>query len=585
LKRLVLGLGVVLLPLAVAAQPLVIGVVRDQDGAVIPGARIAGRDASGKVVATAQAAADGTFALEASAIASVDVQCDYCAPLHAAPVAQPLVLFVTRYRALITVAPNEFDLAALPYARAENAAALQPFALARPGSVSFGLDRGASLISTAGISSYRIADGGTALTTLPDRYLESLTTVAQTQGYRYGSYGDGGAFDFEPIAGERAALRVDGGPDESAALRYATPGLAAAAGASYGWGVHQSRADLIATSAVAGGTLRTIASLAGTSQSEDYSALGVQYATASRRYETFLDADVSGSRLDPSYAYEYSPVASGSSTFVDFRVRNRGPLGLEFGARFRNSTGSYLAPESEYQAAGSQQEGAVYSDISFNAAGNTVLAAAGLTRLYRGGYGYYTADTLVAPLGSFDYAYAFGPHFSLSAAASALPRIPTLAEEGAYGMLFHSTIPIDRDQLLQSGFSYTDLSRLRAEVEAYREQIVGAGTSIDAGVGFSIGWQIAPVLALRAWTLQPTQNLAGAYAAYASYAPYAATLPARASSVWLTYDPGARIDAIYYSGRIDGDVNLPIGPHTTFRIGRDSSSGAPRYSFGVRAER
>ena len=388
------------------------------------------------------------------------------------------------------MSPNDRDLAALPYARAENAAALAPFTFTSgPGNLNLGLDRGHALVSTGGVASYRIADGGNALTSLPDRYLERLTTLAPTQGYRYGSYGDGGTFDLEPVADEHTALRVDAGPDESVAARYASAGLAAAAGASYGSGVRQARADIITTSSLLGGTLRSVASLAG-SGTETYAALGTQYATASRRYETFVDANVTRSTVSSTNGV--MPQADGSSIFPDMRVRNRGPLNLEVGARFRTSTGYYIAPSYIYQVSGVQQEAALYSDVSFSAAGNTLRAAAGVTQIVRSGY--VATDTTFAPIGSLDYAYALGPHFTLKADGAALPRIPTLVEDAGYFLLDRSLIPVDRDQLIETGISYTDRSRIRADVEAFRQRITGASSDDATWHRLSLAWQIAPSL-------------------------------------------------------------------------------------------
>jgi len=574
LKRLALGLALALLPLAGAAQGLLVGVVRDQDGAVVSGARIVGRDASGREAGSAIAGPDGTFALTASGVTSVDVGCDYCLALRGIAPASPLVVLIMRFGALALAVPNDRDLAALPYARAENAAALQPFTFtAGPGNLSFGLDRERGLISTAGIAFYRISDGGNALTSLPDRYLERLITLAPAQGYRYGDYADAGTFDIEPLADERIGLRLDGGPAESVAARYATAGLAAAVGESYGSGIRQARADVVGTSSFMGGTLHSIASLAG-SGSETYSALGLQYATASRRYETYVDANAVRSTSNPTGPG--SAEATGSAFFTDVRVRNRGPVQLEFGGRFRSSNGHYAAPYYLYQSSGLQQEAALYTDLSFSAAGNTLQAAAGLTHIFRNQYGYFGPDTTVAPIGSLAYAYAFGPHFTFTAGGSALPRVPTLAEAGRYAFYAHALLPVDRDELFQSGFSYTDRSRISTEIAVFRERIAGAGTSVDAGAGISLAWQIAPELALRAWSMQPSQSLA---APYVFYAP--AALP-RTSSVWLTYDRFVRFDAIYYGGRIDGDVNFPVARDTIFRVGRDSSSGSPLYSFGLR---
>ena len=574
LKRAALSLAVVLLalPVAAGAQSLFVGIVRDQDGAVVGGARLVGRDAAGRQLAAAAAAADGTFALAAAGIVTVDVDCDYCLAQRglSAAATSPLVILVTRFRALALDVPNDRDLSALPYARAENAAALQPFTFsAVPGNLSFGLDRGHALVSTAGVAFYRISDGGNALTTLPDRYLERLTTTRPDQGYRYGNYADGGTFDVDPASGERTAARLDGGPDESIAARYATPGLAAAVGASYGSGTRQARADLIGTSSLLGGTLRTVASLAGNAN-ESYSALGAQYATSSRRFDTYVDANVARSTFRPNAFGE----DDGSSLYMDVRVRSRGPLALEGGARFRSSAGYYAAQAFQIQMTGLQQEAALYTDLTYSSAGNTLQAAAGVERIYRN-QGPFGAASSIEPVASFQYGYALGAHFGLTASGSALPRIPTLTEVAGYGMIERSLIPVDRDRLVEAGLSYTDRSRIQARVEAFRQEIEGGVTSTAVGVGASLGWQIAPALSLRSWIMQPSQNLAGATF-------YSAPVPSQTTSVWLTYDAHVRIDAIYYGGRIDGDVNLPVGPDMTFRIGRDASSGSPRYSFGLR---
>lgn len=574
MKRCLLGIVLACLPLAAVGQGLTVGIVRDQDGAVVPGASIVAHDAAGKAVASARAGSDGTFVLEAASIATIDVTCEYCAPVRGLVPRSPLLLAVTRFRALVSTSPNDRDVAALPYARAENVAALTPFVLVSGQTVSFGLDRGTSLVATTGIPAYRISDGGTPIGTLPDHYVDRIVVTPPPEGFRYGSYADGGTFDFQPFADERAAVRLDGGPDESVALKYALPGVAAAAGASLSGGVHRRRADVVATSDLLGGTFQTVASLAG-NDGETYAALGAHYATASRRYETLADANVFRSALVPRDGG--MAAASGSALFTDFRVRNRGPLGLELGARLQSSTGNYMGPYGAFGVAGAYREAAVYGDIAFEANGNSLQAAAGLTELYRSGYAYGSGTTTVAPIGSLQYAYALGPSFSLTAGGSALTRLPTLEETAAYDYTFHALLPVDRDQLVTAGIAYTDRSRVRAELEAYRERIDGAGTSVDAGLGVSVAWQIAPSLALRTWALAPSQAPGTGAVSY-----YASTTPIRTTSVWLTYDAGVRFDAIYSGRHIDGDLNVPVAPNTTLRIGRDASGGWPRYVFGLR---
>lgn len=570
LKRAVLCLGLALLPLPCAAQGLLTGVVRDQDGAVVAGAEVTARDGRGASLESVAAGPDGTFAIDVPA-ATLQVRCDYCRPLSVVAGSSPLILFVQRYRALTSAAPNARDLAALPYARPKNQAALIPFTTISPQNVSFGVDRGRALIATGGLAAYSIADGTTALSSFPDRYLEQLAAVAPAQGYRYGSYGDGGSIDFEPFADERLGARLDSGREEDLALRYAAGPLSAAVGASEGGGVRRARADLGGTAPLLGGILRTSAALAEDGD-QTYGALAGSYATFSRRYATF--ADVNAMQLDQEPVARPTPESAGSSIFAGIRVRNLGPAGLEFGGRVRSSSGYYNVPRNGPQAAGTQDEAALYSDLSFSTGGGHVAAAAGIDGVRRSNPYAYGASTTLAPLGSLEYAQSLGAYVTLSASGIASVRVPTLVESLAYVGL----PPVDRDQLMQTALTFTDRSRFSAELTAYRQRIAGATNTADAGLGLSLVWQIAPALALRTWSLQPSQNRS-----YFYY--YAQTAPQRTQAVWLTYDAGTRVDAIYYTGHFDGDLNLPLDASTALRIGRDSSTGSPVYSFGLRYSR
>jgi hypothetical protein len=92
----------------------------------------------------------------------------------------------------------------------------------------------------------------------------------------------------------------------------------------------------------------------------------------------------------------------------------------------------------------------------------------------------------------------------------------------------------------------------------------GIWTGTVTSTGFSAVWQIAPAIALRAWTMHVTDTVP----LYGGGLPYNGIAPT-VNAVWLTYDTGAalRVDAIYRRDLLDaapfyhfdGAISGPIG--------------------------
>ncbi len=155
------------LVLGAAPTPLVVGSVRDQEGAPIAGATV--RLTGGASEARARTSTDGTFAIEGTGTA-VTIRCDYCRPTQTPIAADGTVTAVVqRYDAVRLDGPSHTDLANLPYTHAESAVSLTPWVVleenANPLFASSLHDRSVStvggLLVLDGVPDYNSADGWT----------------------------------------------------------------------------------------------------------------------------------------------------------------------------------------------------------------------------------------------------------------------------------------------------------------------------------------------------------------------------------------------------------------------------------------
>ncbi len=163
-------LALVLPATAVRADELVVGALRDQDGAIVAGAAITALDARGGVLARDRSASDGTFALStATRPASVLIAAPDADPLRIAVPSDgsPITAIVRRYRA-VDLVPSVADVAALPAGALSAVGAIAPYRISFPGSISDRwLDNGHGVTTVEGLPFYRRGDGGDTTSLLP----------------------------------------------------------------------------------------------------------------------------------------------------------------------------------------------------------------------------------------------------------------------------------------------------------------------------------------------------------------------------------------------------------------------------------
>ncbi len=163
-KALALAAALALAPAAASAGTLIAGAVRDTDGFAVAGATVVARAAGGQIVGRGTTAADGTFAIDAGPLerrrAALDVSCAFCVSQHVVLSGEPPAIVVVRYAALRDRTPSADDIAALPYDRASQVAALVPYTVVTGYGISDrGLAAGEGATAIDGIAYYRISDG------------------------------------------------------------------------------------------------------------------------------------------------------------------------------------------------------------------------------------------------------------------------------------------------------------------------------------------------------------------------------------------------------------------------------------------
>ena len=541
-----------------AAGTLVTGVIRDQDGGAIPGARVVALDASGAKTGADIAAADGTFALDsAHTPVSAIVTCAYCADARIPiPYDAPVIAIVHRYSALREGPPSVADIAALPYRRIGEIAAVVPFAVTRSGLPSDrGLNAGRGAVLLDGAATYRVLDGRDAAAFVPSGALAALAVRSPLTAPLYGAYASGGTFalDTTDIA---APSRADGGGTFEVALRSGSDLRATFAQSSDPeiGGARRSLAALYASTPFAGGMLEANAdATAGPFLNGVNGAL--RYASGSRRYETFAGLQFAGSGYAGTSFGGYS-----DDIRVEFRVRNRGAIALESGFRLRRSSGGLRAYGTTDR--GSQQEDAVFADAHAPLGAGTVAVAVALQRQRDGRTVAFTEGTnaIVASL-AFDVPLSTA--WSVHAGAAAGVREPALVE-----LLPLADAPFGRSALIEAALRYTDGRRVRLAAIAYHERSPATVNERVGGIGIEGAWQISPDVSLRAWALR-AGSLGDGTLLQRSAIGYPGTVaaPLRANLVWLSYGRTLRFDVLVRGGPLEGDAIVPISAHTALALG------------------
>jgi hypothetical protein len=532
--------------LAAAPAPLIVGSVRDQNGAPIARAEV--RLPAGPATRTA---ADGTFALNGDG-RSVEIRCDYCAPTRASVAADgTVVAIVHRYDAVRVAGPSAADISNLPYARAESVASLTPFVvLETSGNPFVGAslhDRSIStpggLLVVDGVPDYDSAGGGSTWGTLPYASTTSVNAQPATDGGSYGGTANSGTFAIGTFGG---GTTVGAGAQNLA--DYSSQYIAAGASSDGDDRRARAAAQLPFALPDATGTL----AVASASQSDDIDprierdAFSSVNASYERTEGTDIFADVLADRGTSTYG---TPRYASDDTWSDVEeqagIRSRAVVAPFLEADARQTNGWYWDPD-EGAVAGTIRQTRLYGGV------NVELPWLSARLLYGNDGVYYAEGAYGAPVTAngrdASVALDLHPlvHWDLDASSSSGYIVQTLAGyEGA------PVSPLDPTSTNEAELTYRDLSRLRIGATAFQTR--SASGVDDTSAGLEAAWQIAPAVSLRSWWLQVHPQNGAAQSV---------------GSAWLTTTSGVtqldliwRRDLLDLTGRshLDGAFSAPLG--------------------------
>jgi hypothetical protein len=590
------ALGAPLPGAAADLAPLVVGSVRDQQGAAVDGALIRAFDAQGSPVGSGRSDRAGTFAVPLSGQASrVDVSCRHCRLVSvSAQGDEPLAVIVERFTALESDVPEARDLSALPYQRIGDDLGLMPFVIpsADGDEVSeLGLNHGQGLVLDDGAPAYDLSTGKSGLADFPGRYVRQISVIDPSHAFEYGSYAGGGTFALDQLDPQESFVSGDAGQAPSFAVEPSLGVLFPAVGVSND-GTLQRRADFDVDEPFAGGVLRT-----GLTEADEFDQPGeygtrafdlarIDYATASRRYRTFVDLDASGSQVTQGAAAPTDYRAS--YLYGAFRLEHPGPVSWTAGATLSSQSGLWTQSGSyPFAVSGNVTSQTAFVEAQSDGSVGGFFAGLGLARerdAQTTDAGAPFAGDQSALLPSLQGHLSLGGPFSLRAGVSTSLNVPTLLYSYA-DVPPQGSLVIERGKLQEAGLDYDAGGRLRVETVAFREDLRNIDDQRLVGIGASIVWQVAPDLSLRAWSLRDSplgfEN---------NEAPIVSPTLSRAV-LWATYESpsGIRFDAIAHRDvnsqqvtELDGDALLPIWPRVSLDLGTFRRSDGRRYSVGLR---
>jgi hypothetical protein len=563
-----------------AQTALTVGSVRDRSGEAIAGATVDGLSAAGAPVGTTQTDAAGTFALTGSGVQRLTIHCRFCQETSVAVVpGKPVVAIVRRFEALLSDSPTPADLENLPYSRVESSLALRPFTLLRQTTVAttgsqlstLGFAPAASLLVDSGVPSYDIVDGTSTYDAIPQNQVRSANIAPPADAFLYGDRGGSGTVSTDPFGDDNELVALIGG-DTSLRLQAGTPQAGAVLTASddaTDWRQRfdgRFQAQLAATQTlgfdVATSQYRE-AGATGDSIDGAYSFGRASYTDATPEYDAAVDliADrgiysTSGTATPYDAAWADSGFSAG--------VRTHGSVFVFADAGVRLSSGSYDASGDLYDATGSFAQRRIDYGFEADEPDYQVVAGAGTFGIDYSGYGFADSGGYHAALTTPSLQLRLFPkdRWGASFAANESFTLPTLVQQ--YDAVEYDTLQLDRASSFVGTLSYTDMQRVRVDVEAATQHVYGADNGIITSAGVSTTWQFAPAFSLRAWFMHVDDTTAQPL--YSPYLPSAGTW--NADAIWLTYEnPGAiRFDAIYRRDflnglpfeHIDGDVSGPV---------------------------
>ena len=530
-----------------APAPLVVGSVRDQDGAPIAGAsvRLVGSSAPAPVVRTA---GDGTFAIEGAGPA-VAIRCDYCRPSQAPVAADGTVAAVVqRYDAVRLEGPTPGDLRSLPYTHAESNVALTPFVvleestnpLTGPSLHDRSISTIGGLLVLDGVPDYNAADGIPTYSTIAYSSAAGVDVERASQTYEYGDIASFGTYSVDTIGG---ATSFAGGSNTIATL--SANGLAAGYSSAPGDTRNRVAAQLSipvtnasAQFALASGSGNVSASGGGGLQSA-FSSLRFSYE---RTQGTDIYADAIADRGTDAYT---SPNFGVDDAWSDVEalvgVRSHATIAPFAQIDTRESSGWYWSPNDAPYVAGTINQTRAYGGVSANRPWYTATLAYGADAVrFVNTYPGEASSSVAGHDASASIDLHPSPTWDLAASTSSGYVLQTVF--GYYEASDSGYPPSNLLSTDEADLTYHDLARLRVGITAFGTR--SSSGLDDTSAGAQLAWQIAPSVSLRTWWLQVHPHSGSAQSV---------------GSAWLTVNTGAlRFDLIWRRDLLDlaGDAHL-----------------------------
>jgi hypothetical protein len=590
-----------------AQTPLIVGSVRDQHGAAVAGATVVAQTAQGTPT-TATTDAGGTFAIHASGVTSVLIACRYCQrAVVRVQSDQPIVAIVRRYDALTSDSPSPADLANLPYAHVESSVALRPFTLlsqmsaAYPGSAlsDRGLS-GTSLLIDDAVPVYDLVAGQSPYALIPAQYEQSGVLRDATNAYAYGDQAAGGIVQAGPfLAGSNFEVATLGS-DAIARAQAGSDASAVSAASFTNNDESRQRADAFASEPL--GAEQSVSLNGGSEQARDYENPSASFAGSF----TFVNAEFSDPRalnltitgLTDRGNYEMNedeyPISTGwSDSGFSASIHSNGPVVAFADAGVRSSTGYYDAqalPANLPRVGASLDQ--TRADAGITASGNSYVVTAGVGAFwfdYAGGWGGFSSPARTAlAVPSLDARLFPNGKWSLDVQGSGAFTLPTFVQQYLYPPSQTIPVQLQRDEMQAAILTYSDLARVRISFEQASENVTGVSPGRVTSTGFSAVWQVAPAVALRAWTMHVTNTTS----LYGSELP--SGLAPTVGALWLTFDTGSaiRADVIYRRDlldalpfyHVDGAISGPLADRFRWYAGVEDRLHRTFVDVGLRFE-
>lgn len=574
-------------------RPLIVGIVRDQNGDPIGGARVE----SGS--ARTETAADGTFALEGDAGQSVRISCAYCRGTSLVAGSDPIVVIVRRYEAVAHDGPTEHDLSRLPTAHAETLISLRPFEIVNdsarvlPGTRV--AERGDAYhgapVSLDEVPQYDIAADLSPLLSAPAYGVRDLFFAPRGDAYRYGDQSGAGYIDVrsDDVSGARGIAGGDlafAFSTEDGAFKYSgstfSNDLERRRYAHAGTALALPRGSIDASFVAVSNTLAP--AFGDYAQTSNIGA-HLQYNDSAKPwYVTF-----SGAR--GSYSAVYSPALVDSDwTDLDIRAgaqrttettRSFIEAATRFSAGMYNSRRSISGTITTQDLAG----GFAWNGSRFDGEVDAGVYAVRSSAFFSSDL--YPAAQFIVP----SVALRYHPNRawratirtdSTYALASLLERLSIATD----------AVPVVREGGEQLDVTYGDDSRFTATATALRVRRTGVQRGELSGLGVSSAWQIAPQVSLRAWIYRVVPGIAFDARGF-TFDSRIRT--ATAASAWLTYETPSdrRLDVFFRRSlqnwipyeHVDATFSSPVSRSLRWFVSSEDRHHARYVDFGLQFDR